>query len=134
MSTFSDTVETPVKPSETDTPFKNFLEKLTPSLTPDKEPEHPKMFSVVMFNDPVTPGLSVMKAMIEVFEKTPEQAAEITYAIHRAGTGGKARVGVYSKDVAETKVSNAIQVIKSDAKLVAGRHYECDPQFSIEPE
>lgn len=120
MTTDTDTT---VKHGPVDASFTNFISRL---LKPKQEetqkedtPEDdtPKMFQVILHNDPNTPGLIVMNALMQVFEKSPEQAAEITYAVHRGGSDGKAVIGVYPRDVAETKVVNAVEFVKREVKL-----------------
>lgn len=126
------TVETPTKPSDTDETFKSFLDKLKPGDTQGQEPELPKMFSVILHNNDDTPHLTVIRILIEVFEKTPAQAAEITYAIHRAGPAGKAVAGVYPKDVAETKVRNAKVIEREDVRTILCMNRPLTLQLTLE--
>ena len=76
------------------------LEK-TPTREKAKEP--PK-WAVVMLNDDFTPMHFVVELLVRVFQKSADEAENITWEIHNKGKGS---AGVYTRDVAETKVSLA---------------------------
>ncbi|MFT4191585.1 MAG: ATP-dependent Clp protease adapter ClpS [Herbaspirillum sp.] len=87
------------------------LERLTHKIEP------PRMFQVVMLNDDYTPMEFVVQVIQEFFNKDREAATQIMLKIH---LDGKAVCGVYSKDVAATKVD---QVMEAAAK--AGHPLQC---------
>lgn len=62
---------------------------------------HPKMYRVLMHNDDYTTMEFVMEMLVRVFSKTMIEAEEITLAIHQKGL---AVCGVYTEEIAETKV------------------------------
>lgn len=64
----------------------------------------PPMYRVLLHNDDFTPFEFVMHVLISVFSKDQQSAGAIMMACHQHGV---ATVGVYTKDVAETKVANA---------------------------
>lgn len=62
----------------------------------------PKLYKVVLLNDDFTTMEFVIEVLQTFFAKTPEQAVQIMLKIHHEGS---AVCGVYTKDVAETKVA-----------------------------
>ena len=66
-----------------------------------KKTEPPRMYQVVMLNDDYTPMEFVVMVLQEYFKRDLETATQIMLKIHHDGRGV---CGVYSKDVAATKV------------------------------
>jgi ATP-dependent Clp protease adaptor protein ClpS len=62
----------------------------------------PKKYKVVFYNDDFTPMNLVTSILIEVFNKGLPEATAIMMRVHKQGKG---IAGVYSKEIAETKVS-----------------------------
>ncbi len=87
------------------------LERLTQRTKP------PQMFQVLMLNDDFTPMEFVVMVLQEFFSKDREQATQIMLQIH---LDGKGVCGVYSKDVAATKVDHVL-----DAARKAGHPLQC---------
>ncbi len=77
----------------------------------------PQMYQVVMLNDDYTPMEFVVVAIQEFFSKDLEAATQIMLKIHLEGRGV---CGVYSKDVAATKVDQVL-----DAAHKAGHPLQC---------
>ena len=77
----------------------------------------PQMYQVVMLNDDYTPMEFVVVVIQEFFSKDLESATQIMLKIHLEGRGV---CGVYSKDVAETKVDQVL-----DAAHKAGHPLQC---------
>ena len=63
--------------------------------------DRPKKYKVVFYNDDFTPMYLVTLILMQVFNKNEQEARSIMLRVHR---GGKAIAGVYSKEIAETKV------------------------------
>jgi ATP-dependent Clp protease adaptor protein ClpS len=63
--------------------------------------EPPRMYQVVLLNDDYTPMEFVVMVLQEYFKRDLETATQIMLKIHHDGRGV---CGVYSKDVAATKV------------------------------
>ena len=63
--------------------------------------EPPRMFQVILLNDDYTPMEFVVMVLQEYFKHDLETATQIMLKIHHDGRGV---CGVYSKDVAATKV------------------------------
>lgn len=82
-----------------------------------KKVEPPQMYQVVMLNDDYTPMEFVVVVIQEFFNKDRETATQIMLKIH---LDGKGVCGVYSKDVAATKVEQV-----SDAARKAGHPLQC---------
>ena len=70
------------------------------------ELKQPPMYQVVMLDDDFTPMDFVVEVLREFFGVNEEKATQIMMLVH---TKGKASCGVFSKDVAETKVGQVIQ-------------------------
>ena len=77
----------------------------------------PGMYQVVMLNDDYTPMEFVVMVIQEFFGKDLEAATQIMLKIH---LDGKGVCGVYSKDVAATKVDQVL-----DAAHKAGHPLKC---------
>ena len=79
--------------------------------------EPPQMYQVVMLNDDYTPMEFVVMVLQEFFGKDRESATQIMLKIHLDGRGV---CGVYSHEVAETKVA-----LVMDAAQQAGHPLQC---------
>jgi ATP-dependent Clp protease adaptor protein ClpS len=77
----------------------------------------PQMHQVVMLNDDYTPMEFVVVVIQEFFNKDRETATQIMLKIHLEGRGV---CGVYSRDVAATKVDQVL-----DAANKAGHPLQC---------
>jgi ATP-dependent Clp protease adaptor protein ClpS len=64
----------------------------------------PSMWAVVLQNDNSTDPMYVVDVLAKVFNKSASEATKIMIAAHRAG---ESLVGIYGKDVAETKIEKA---------------------------
>ena len=67
--------------------------------------EPPRMYQVVMLNDDFTPMEFVIVVLQEFFGKDRETATQIMLKIH---LDGKGVCGVYSHEIAETKVAQVM--------------------------
>ena len=77
----------------------------------------PQMYQVLMLNDDYTPMEFVVVVIQEFFSKDLEAATQIMLKIH---LDGKGVCGVYSRDVAATKVDQVL-----DAAAQAGHPLKC---------
>ena len=77
----------------------------------------PQMYQVVMLNDDYTPMEFVVVVIQEFFNKDRETATQIMLKIHLEGKG---ICGVYSRDVASTKVDQVLQAARG-----AGHPLQC---------
>ena len=65
----------------------------------------PAMFKVVLLNDDFTPMEFVVMIVQEYFSKDRETATQIMLKVHREGRGV---CGVYTRDIAATKVEQVV--------------------------
>ena len=70
----------------------------------------PPMFKVMLLNDDYTPMDFVVVVLQTVFAMSREQATQVMLKVHRDGMGV---CGVYTKEVAATKVEQVIELAKS---------------------
>lgn len=82
----------------------------------------PKMYKVIIYNDDYTTMEFVVKVLIEIFKKSVVEATKIMYDVHRSGIG---IAGIYSYDIAATKMTQAMN---------ASRESGFPLKFSIEEE
>ena len=71
----------------------------------------PQMFQVVMLNDDFTPMEFVVLVIQEFFNKDRQAATHIMLKIH---LDGKGVCGVYTKDVAHTKVDQVLDAARQN--------------------
>lgn len=72
------------------------LERTKPKL------KKPPMFKVVILNDDYTPMEFVVHVLEAIFAHNRESATRIMLNVHKSGKGV---CGIYSRDIAETKVT-----------------------------
>lgn len=70
------------------------------------KPKKPSMYKVLMLNDDYTPMEFVVHCLERFFSKTREDATQVMLHVHRRGVG---LCGVYTYEVAETKVNQVIE-------------------------
>ena len=70
----------------------------------EKETEirEPKSYRVILHNDHYTTMEFVIEILVKIFHKSAQEATQIMMDVHRRGSG---YCGVYSLDIARTKVS-----------------------------
>ena len=71
----------------------------------------PSKFRVILHNDDKTTFDFVIYILEEVFHKEYNEAAEITFRVHDAGA---ATAGIYTHQIAESKVDEATLLAKSN--------------------
>ena len=71
--------------------------------------QRPKMHKVILINDDFTPREFVVMVLKAVFKMSEEQAYRVMIAAHTRGAGV---VAVYTKDVAESKATEATDLGK----------------------
>jgi ATP-dependent Clp protease adaptor protein ClpS len=69
----------------------------------------PKNYKVVMYNDDYTTMEFVINILVSVFNKKIVEAEKIMLDVHERGKGV---AGIYSRDIALTKVSTAMSMAK----------------------
>ena len=87
-----------------------------------KKTDTPKLYKVLLHNDDYTTMEFVVMILEQIFNKSPAEAHRVMMHVH---TGGVGIAGVYSHEVAETKVALTHEAAKRE-----GHPLRC----SIEPE
>jgi ATP-dependent Clp protease adaptor protein ClpS len=103
--------ETPAVPPSVGSDDSVVLERRAQRVKP------PQMFQVVLLNDDFTPMEFVVHVIQEFFSKDRETATQIMLKIHLEGKG---ICGVYSRDIASTKVDQVLQAARA-----AGHPLQC---------
>ncbi len=101
----------PVAPPSVGSDDSVVLERRTQRIKP------PQMFQVVLLNDDFTPMEFVVHVIQEFFSKDRETATQIMLKIHLEGKGV---CGIYTRDVASTKVDQVLQAARQ-----AGHPLQC---------
>jgi len=79
-------------------------------LAPERlKTKRPRMYKVILFNDDYTTMEFVMEVLQQFFSMNRERALQIMLKVHNEGS---AVCGVYSQDVAETKVAQVSEFAK----------------------
>ncbi len=76
----------------------------------DQRVTPPDMYKVLVLNDHYTPREFVVEILMKIFRKKIEDANQIMMTAHRSG---KATVGLYTFDIANTKVTLARKTSKT---------------------
>ena len=71
----------------------------------------PSMFRVLILNDDYTQMEFVVFILMGIFSKTQEEATKIMLNVHQNGMG---TCGVYTYEIAETKVAQVMDAAKRD--------------------
>ena len=69
----------------------------------------PSMYRVLLMNDDYTPMEFVVSILMGIFKKSAEDATQIMLNVHQTGIG---TCGVYTFEVAETKVAQVMDAAK----------------------
>ncbi len=73
--------------------------------------KRPSMYQVIMLNDDYTPMDFVVTVLKSFFNKTHEEAIATMLKIHYKG---QAKTGIYTREVAETKVMQVIDCARKN--------------------
>jgi ATP-dependent Clp protease adaptor protein ClpS len=81
------------------------VQELKPELKP------PKMYKVILLNDDYTPMDFVVEVLESFFRMNREQATQVMMNVHVKGAGV---CGVFSRDIAETKVEQVNEYARNN--------------------
>ena len=95
---------------------------VTPKTKVKTKTERPRLHKVILVNDDYTPREFVVRVLKAEFRMTEDQAHKVMITAHRRGV---CVVAVFTKDVAETKATEAMELAKSKGHPLT---------FSTEPE
>ena len=73
------------------------------------EVKEPAQYHVLMHNDDFTPMEFVVEILVTIFGMSKPKATKIMFEVH---TAGKAICGIYTHDIAETKVFQVTSIAK----------------------
>jgi len=94
----------------------------SPGTKVEPKTERPRLYKVVLLNDDYTPREFVTKVLMAVFRMSDAQAYRVMMTAHQLGA---CVVAAFTKDVAETKATEATEM---------GRSKGYPLMFSTEPE
>ena len=81
-----------------------------PGLLDELELREPRRYKVLLHNDDYTTMDFVIHVLRRVFHKNEDDAVRITMAVHKQGIG---ECGIYTAEVAETKIETVHSMAKS---------------------
>jgi ATP-dependent Clp protease adaptor protein ClpS len=79
------------------------------AIKPKPKTQKPSMYKVLLLNDDYTPMEFVVQVLETFFNKSREEATRIMLHVHKKGVG---LCGVYTYEVAETKVSQVMDAAR----------------------
>ena len=93
------------KPNENDTADVGVVTK------EEVKVKKPILYKVILLNDDYTPMEYVVILLKSIFNKSQDEAVNIMLTIHQKGSGV---CGVYTLEIAETKVDTVMKMAKTD--------------------
>ncbi len=94
----------------------------TPRTQVQVKPERPRLHKVILLNDDYTPREFVVTVLKAEFRLGEEQARQVMMTAHRRGA---CVVAVFTKDVAETKVTRATDAARKKGYPL---HFTTEPE------
>lgn len=98
----------PDRPGGPDEGDDDGLERGVATKTREKT-KKPSMYRVILMNDDYTPMEFVISILMGIFKKSQEEATQVMLNVHQTGIG---TCGVYTFEVAETKVAQVMDAAK----------------------
>ena len=95
----------------------------------ESDTEKPKMYRAMLYNSPGMDGAVVSQVIRTFFNKTSAQAWDLMMAAHNTG---RSVLGVYTKEIAETRVRRALEA--SRAEMQARYNMNGDLSLTVEAE
>ncbi|HTG36380.1 MAG TPA: ATP-dependent Clp protease adaptor ClpS [Thermoanaerobaculia bacterium] len=93
-------------------PWDNDLERDEEfALEERRKPKRPRKWKVLLHNDDFTTMEFVIHVLVTHFHKPPAEATQIMLQVHRKGLG---LAGVYSREVAETKIAEVTDEARAE--------------------
>jgi ATP-dependent Clp protease adaptor protein ClpS len=98
------------------------IDVLKPDTVTKPKTQQPKLYKVILINDDYTPREWVVQVLKAVFRTSEDQAYRIMMTAHQKGV---CVVATYTRDIAESKATEAMDLSRSNGFPLA---------FSTEPE
>ena len=97
--------------------------KYDPGFVVDSDPrlDEPKMYRVILHNDHYTTMDFVVTVLMKIFHKSAAEATKIMLDVHKKGKG---LCGVYTCDIAMTKVAQVNKMAKENECPLKCSHEE----------
>ncbi len=76
----------------------------------NEEYKEPPLYKIILHNDDYTTMDFVISILLDVFHKSTDEAKRLMLTVHNHG---KAVIGLYTKEVAETKVDRTLKLAKN---------------------
>ncbi len=92
-------------------PDEDVIEQTDLQIGIQRQLAEPKKYKVVMLNDDYTPMDFVIMLLKRYFYKQQSQAVDMMFEIHK---NGKAVCGIFTKDIAQTKIWQVMQHAKQE--------------------
>ena len=73
--------------------------------------DEPKQYKVILHNDDYTPMEFVVQILMEIFHKSSIESQQLMLQVHKQG---KAICGIYTYEIASTKVSQVTKIAKEN--------------------
>ncbi len=80
-------------------------------LAPKEKTKRPALYQVLLLNDDFTPMEFVVLILQSLFNKTPEESADITLTVHSKGVGV---CGIFPYEIAETKAQQVMDLARKN--------------------
>ena len=81
-------------------------------LTEEKEEiKEPGFYNIYLHNDDYTTMEFVVNILVNIFHKTMDEATKVMYIVHKEG---RAVAGVYTKEIAETKINQVSKLARQN--------------------
>lgn len=77
----------------------------------DYEVSSPKLYKVLLLNDDYSSMDFVIKVLMNIFHHSFEKATDIMLSVHERGSG---LCGIYTHEIAETKVAHVRKMAKNE--------------------
>lgn len=87
------------------------MSEIEEQLSEEQELKIPNLWRVIFHNDDKTTMDFVIFLLVQVFHKTPQEAVELTMKVH---IDGAAVVGVYTHEIAESKMNICINTARKE--------------------
>ena len=97
------------------------MSRFEEEIKEDIELQKPKMYKVLLLNDDFTSMDFVVSVLKNIFHKNEEEAHIIMLKIHNSGSWV---CGVYTYDIAETKVAQVLSYAKQNKFPLRGKMEE----------